>query len=395
MFEDRRQSTRIKSLLRHIHTTYYNVQAYFIDFNRELRKLAMNPTTQVQSDAVARLARQDALQRLRRKSVVMNVGDFSSAMLAVSFKDTKAKTPMQDMYLDGLNELLCVDQFVSNYQFINQWHQRFVMAYPAYREFQITTDFIDMAWKYTTVQHRAARAMMESYKLYHNRIFTTLRNFNVLPGIRYSGKLGVVFLGWTQALNSGLLGIQDSFILNPTSPRVDQRLNDQIYRYVDVWQEVPAPAGARNRYSFTEFIEAVNQGITDYPQLGAQVILGQIFEPNVIIEQIWVNVSVGERDTRSFDTVLDMSSQIPVVNVSVKSVWRDLRKHIELGLYDRKPTVGILKPPFITILRDEWTVTPWYRSARAFDGLWAAVVPRIRIRHPFTLVTKVERVSRS
>jgi hypothetical protein len=390
-FTDPRQGGRIKELIKHLMTTYYNMQAYAIDFNREVRKMASNPTTQVMSDATSAQRAEDRTHALR-KQVIMNPGDFSSALLALSFAETKVVMPVQDIYINGLNELTSFDEFVTNFSVLRGYRDQFVADYPAYADLVQRTDLIEMAWKHVNTKHPNAEVAFKAYKEYGTRVFQTLDEIDVPPGEVYFAKLTEVILRWSEALDSGMLGIVNEMIIKPTTPLDQERFNFPIYRYIDIFTQ---PDGRRT-VTFNEFIAAVNRGILARPDANAALVLNDLFEPDTKVTGFWITVNeAGERDTNPLAVVLDKSMRLDVMSVSVKSVWGDLKRHIELGLYDPKPVVGVTNAPFITILANEWNQNPWYRSANAFMGIWEIPNATIELRHPINFVTKVQRVSRS
>jgi hypothetical protein len=390
-FTDPRQGGRVKELIKHLLTTYYNLQAYAIDFNREVRKMASNPTTQMMSDITSAARAVDPRQSLR-KQVVMNPGDFSSALLALSFAETKVVMPIQDIYINGLNELTSYDEFVTNFMIMRNFHDDFVEHYPAYQDLTQRTDLVEMAWKHVHTKHPHAEIGFKAYKEYGTRVFRTFDDIDVPPGQIYFDKIAEVILRWQTARDMGLLGITDEVLIKPTTPSVGERFDFPIYRYIDVFTQ---PLNRRT-VAFPDFIAAVNRGILARPDANAALVLEDIFEPDTRVTGFWVTVNESnDRDTNPLAVVLDKSMRIDVMNVSVKSVWGDLKRHIELGIYDPKPVVGVTKVPFITIIANEWSVNPWYRSANVFAGVWEIPDANIELRHPFTFITKVERVSRS
>jgi hypothetical protein len=386
---NRRSGSRILSLLQHLADSYYNFGHYEVNFSRELRKLAADPTTTVMSDEQSNA--NDAVPTIRRKEVMMTIGDWSSMFLAVDYSATSAHMSVSDVVASGQNALSGFNDFASYFTFLRAMREQFIDDYPAYGDFIQPGDLTSLAYSFVKDPHPQVKVAMEAYSKYGSRILHALDELPVPIGAIVTDKLHLMYALWNQALLRGLLGVDSRFIVKPTADSVlaNARLLGSGMRWYDVFND-----DGLEESDFSDFINSVNRGTGDFREPGVKHI-ERFFEPNTLIKGAWVSIKVGERSDMKLDALVGSYAQISTLSIPVASRWKDLREHLELARYERLPTIGALKAPFISLLPDDWVTNPWYFTRAGVDGLWPSDEGRMKFFYKVDIQTTVSRISRS
>jgi hypothetical protein len=396
---------KVANLLDFMASQFESLQGFTIDYNSMLRRMAFIPDTLMITDR--------AMRDLNFIGDIIEVqaGDVASAIFAVDFQETDMAFQVQDMCDDAWSSLQAFDEFIAKYQHnVAVWHA-FRDDYPIYERYIREADMIKMTWRHVTYKHPLATMVLTEYEKYRNRVFLRLEEEDVAPSAFMRRKIVPVALKWTIMRNSGLLGVDDRFIIKPTT-RVDSDEWGEHYRYVNIFvhdnDEEPL-------YTYQQFIDSVAVGIPgdrfalDEPAVTVDRLLGS---DNTMIHGMWINTMAGgEPMVTGLEEIMDLAAQIPVIGVNSPFAWKDLRVHLDIRKISRLPQIGVASPTFLPISHENWFVSPWYRGhvvdrqelIDQAQGRRGNVpnddeeegVGRVLIRHPFEIVTHVERVPRT
>jgi hypothetical protein len=348
---------------------WYEMQGFSIEMNKNLRRLAFIPDSEMITDAEAR-----DLNHLRtvRKSIIAMPGDTMSALFSIAFKDMKMSTPSQDLCLDAWAHIDSFNEFAAHYDLIQGFATRFHLRNPLYQKYHRGWLNIDWAWEKTRNKTAFGSQVMEIFAKYKQIIFPVLANLPA-PAF-YQDKLAFVMDLWYDKLVKGKWGVIDEYIVRPEAPLL-RVVGDPLNRN--------DPLLMYNHFSIPADYNPVRVNHTDVVRAMARGDLAAVLGNNTIVSGTWQNITAGPAQTEQYLTeIIPYGAELRPISVNMELIWSDIKERYNIRVAERFPVVGSRFSPVDVIPAGEWTFNPWYRNGR------------IEVLYPFEVKLRVDQSQR-